>query len=99
VGEFPGPGGDRPGIVAVTAAAPGRGGRRAAINVDAREADRARMTPAAFVAAVPRAAAEPHSVEREAPLRDRERDQSLWRYGLMLMLVGLVAESVVGRRA
>jgi hypothetical protein len=99
VDEFPGPGGDRPGIVAVTAAAPGRGGRRAAINVDAREADRARMTPAAFVAAVPRAAAEPHAAEREAPLRDRERDQSLWRYGLMLMLVGLVAESVVGRRA
>jgi hypothetical protein len=30
--------------------------------------------------------------------REREREQSLWRYGLMLMLAGLVVESVIGRR-
>jgi hypothetical protein len=75
-------------------------GRRIAINVDLREGDPARLSPAAFLAAVPRATA--HAPERAAAAaseRNREGDQSLWRYGLMVMLVGLAAESLVGRRA
>jgi hypothetical protein len=97
VGELPGPDGDRPGVV--TAAAGGRAGagRRIAVNVDLREADQARLTPAAFIAAVPRAA-DHGNRPFDASERNREGDQSLWRYGLMLMLVGLAAESVIGRR-
>jgi hypothetical protein len=67
------------------------------VNVDLRESDRSQMTPAAFGAAVPRArSVERPLVSREA--RAQESNQSWWRYGLMLMLAGLVAESVVGRR-
>ena len=73
-------------------------GRRVAINVDPREGDQARLSPAAFVAAVPRGTE--HGPERaDASQRNREGDQSLWRYGLMVMLLGLAAESLVGRRA
>jgi hypothetical protein len=35
----------------------------------------------------------------DASQRTREGDQSLWRYGLMVMLLGLAAESLIGRRA
>ena len=96
VGEWPGAGGDRPGVVRV-----GRDGpdaRRIAVNVDVREGDGSQLTPAAFRAAVPRAAESGRSASEELQ-RDREREQSLWRYGLMLMLAGLVVESVIGRRA
>jgi hypothetical protein len=34
-----------------------------------------------------------------ADVRTAEHDQSLWRYGLMVMLAALVAESAVGRRS
>jgi Aerotolerance regulator N-terminal/von Willebrand factor type A domain len=97
VGAWPGAEGLRPGIVTVPAG-PGSAVRRVAINVDLREADQARLTPAAFVAAVPRtgAAARPPAL---AAARQRESEQSLWRYGLMLMLLGLAVESVVGRRS
>jgi hypothetical protein len=56
------------------------------------------LTPAAFAAAVPRGA-DPGHGPAEALQRNREGDQSLWRYGLMVMLVGLAAESLIGRRA
>jgi hypothetical protein len=98
VGEWPGPEGDRPGVVTTGARGSAPAGRRVAVNVDLREADEARLTPAAFVAAVPRAA-EPARAPSEAAQRNREGDQSLWRYGLMVMLAGLAAESLVGRRA
>ena len=41
------------------------------------------------------ARAEPARAPSEASQRNREGDQSLWRYGLMLMLAGLVVESLV----
>ena len=72
--------------------------RRLAVNVDVREGDGSQLTPAAFIAAVPRAPESGRSASEELQ-RDREREQSLWRYGLMLMLAGLVVESVIGRRA
>jgi hypothetical protein len=97
VGALPGDAGQRPGVVTV----PGGAGdqvRRVAVNVDLREADPARLPPDAFVAAVPRTAGAAEPPVRSAA-RQRESEQSLWRYGLMLMLVGLAAESVVGRRS
>ena len=97
VGALPGDAGQRPGVVTVPGG-PGDQGRSVAVNVDLREADPARLSPDAFVAAVPRTvdAAEPPV---RSAARQRESEQSLWRYGLMLMLVGLAAESVVGRRS
>ena len=89
VGERPGL--TRPGVTEDRRA-------RVAVNVDSAEADRARLTPAAFVAAAPRAGGEA-AQPRQSVSADREREQSLWRYGLMLMLVALVVESAVGRRA
>jgi hypothetical protein len=92
VGARPGPQWSEPGVVVDS-----NGGARVAVNVDLRESDRSQMTPAAFGAAVPRArSVERPLVSREA--RAQESNQSWWRYGLMLMLAGLVAESVVGRR-
>ncbi len=98
VGEWPGPDGERPGVVTAGERKPGQAGRRVAVNVDLREADQARLTAAAFAAAVPRAAA-PVPAVSEASQRNREGDQSLWRYGLIVMLAGLAAESLIGRRA
>jgi hypothetical protein len=97
VGEWGGAGGDRPGVL-TTGGPRGETGRRIAVNVDLREADGPRLTPAAFAAAVPRGA-DPGHGPAEALQRNREADQSLWRYGLMVMLVGLAAESLIGRRA
>jgi hypothetical protein len=96
VGEWAGAGGDRPGVV-TTGGQGGVTGRRVAVNVDPREGEGPRLTPEAFAAAVPRggdAGREPV----EGSQRSREGDQSLWRYGLMVMLVGLAAESLIGRR-
>jgi hypothetical protein len=98
VGEWPGAGGDRPGIVGAAETHRSLSGRRVAVNVDLREADQARLTPAAFAAAVPRSA-DTARAKAEASQQTREGDQSLWRYGLMFMLVGLAAESLIGRRA
>jgi hypothetical protein len=97
VGEWAGAGGDRPGVL-TTGEPAGKTGRRIAVNVDLREAEGPRMTPAAFAAAVPRGP-DPGAGPAEASQRNREDDQSLWRYGLMVMLVGLAAESLIGRRA
>lgn len=70
---------------------------RVAVNVDVREADRSVMTQEAFLAAVPRATA-PAGGRTAEQARARESDQSLWRYGLVVMLIALVAESVIGRK-
>jgi hypothetical protein len=93
---LPGPDGAKAGIVSRTEA--GKAPERIAVNVDAREGDPARMTADAFVAVIPKAhvGAQPGAVT--ADVRRQEAEQSLWRYGLALMLVGLVLESVVGRR-
>jgi hypothetical protein len=71
-------------------------GRHVAVNVDVRESATARMTPEEFAAMVQATKLQP-----EAPLERRaqqaEGRQNLWRYGLLLMLTALVAESLAGR--
>jgi hypothetical protein len=70
--------------------------RRVAVNVDGRESTTARLTAEEFAgmlqADLP---ASGHAPERLA--RQVEARQNLWRYGLMLMLCALAAESAIGR--
>jgi hypothetical protein len=70
--------------------------RLVAVNVDARESATARLTAEEFDGMVQRTAVAPGS-SADTRAEQSEAHQSLWRYGLMLMLVTLVAESVVGR--
>jgi hypothetical protein len=85
----------RPGVVIDPS---GRTRESVALNVDVRESDRTVLTPEAFVAAVPRGPQDPTDARRASHLRVLESDQSLWRYGLLLMLIGLIAEGVIGRK-
>ena len=72
------------------------GTRQVAVNVDVRESNLARMQTDEFAARFQTSsAAAPQATRLHA--RQVEADQSYWRYGLMLMLVVLVAESFVGR--
>jgi hypothetical protein len=96
VGELPGPEGTKAGVVSRTTA--GTAPERIAVNVDAREGDPTRMTADAFVAVIPKAQAGARPDGVTADVRRQESEQSLWRYGLALILVGLVLESVVGRQ-
>jgi hypothetical protein len=70
--------------------------RMVAVNVDPRESSAATLSTDEFDAMVDRISLEPaaagHAVAREAESR-----QGWWRYGLILMLATLVAESFVGR--
>jgi hypothetical protein len=94
VGELPGALGARPGVVVLSAE---RKARRVAVNVDPREADPQRITAEQFRASVSRlnvAAAQQARVQA----REREENQRLWQFGLLLMLVSLAAEGMVGRR-
>jgi hypothetical protein len=91
VGAGRGPEWARPGVVV------DRREGRVAVNVDSRESDRAVMTPAQFLETVPRAPRERFD-GAAAYARTRESEQSLWRYGLLVMLIGLLAESVIGRQ-
>jgi len=66
-----------------------------AVNVDARESATGAMTPQEFEAmleAVPQ-------LPQQQTARDAQTEsrQSLWRYGLFLMLATLVVESFIGR--
>lgn len=72
-------------------------GRRVAINLDPRESDPARMTPAAFASAIRRTAPAPPAAERHR-VESAESSQALWRYGLMVMLVALVVEGLLAAR-
>jgi len=89
-GEAPGSTGGTPGIHVV-------GERRVAVNVDPREGAGDRLTRDEFLQMLARedggAAAPP--TRRQA--QQIEGTQDLWRYGLMLMLLVLVAESAAGR--
>jgi hypothetical protein len=89
----------RPGAVTLP---PGSGmtgpGRRVAVNVNARESDPARLGQDEFLAAVTRAGAAKRGPGAGARARDDEDRQRLWQYGLALMIVGLVAEGLLGRR-
>jgi hypothetical protein len=87
-------------VPAAVAARPGfveRDGRTIAVNVDPRESRVDRVTAAEFRSLVTRttATARPRAARLAA---DTERQQSYWRYGLMLMLVALVLEAFVGSR-
>ena len=69
-----------------------------AVNVDPREFDPARQDGAAFVERVPREGVA-LTTAADVVARRQEAAQGLWRYGLGLMLVSLVVESLIGRRA
>jgi hypothetical protein len=89
--------GDVPGGVPSTPGFLNTNGRLRAVNVDARESDVERLTPAAFERAVARTeTSRPQAESRRA--REQEAAQGLWRYGLALMLAALVGEAFVGAR-
>lgn len=73
-------------------------GRRITVNVDPRESAVAVMNAADFEKMLqPAGAASAQPVEVQA--QQVEGRQNLWRYGLLLMMLALVAESIVGRSA
>jgi hypothetical protein len=80
----------QPGVVSRS------GGHRAVVNVDPRESGVERLDASAFERSLTRTAppAGAGPVRRAAQV---EAQQSYWRYGLVLMLAALVAESFVGR--
>jgi hypothetical protein len=71
-------------------------GRRLVLNVDTRESSLSRVTARDFADMLQRADSSP---QRAATLRAQQTEarQSYWQYGLVLMLLALVGESVVGR--
>jgi len=98
VGELPGAAGNTPGATQLGATDPGgKGVRRVAVNVDPRESDPARITAEAFRLGLTRLKAAAAQQAR-AQAREREDSQRLWQYGLVLMIAGLAAEGMVGRR-
>ncbi len=72
-------------------------GRRVVANVDPQESDPTRLTSERFAAAMTRLNATA-AVEAQASARTQEEGQRLWRYGLLLMVVGLVIEGFLGGR-
>jgi hypothetical protein len=98
VGELPGANGIRPGTVKLQAAVGDtRPARHVAVNVDPRESDPARITAEAFRSGVSHLNATAAQQAR-AQAREREENQRLWQYGLLLMIVSLAAEGMLGRR-
>jgi hypothetical protein len=71
-------------------------GRRITVNLDPRESATAALTPAEFTAMIGSAAA-PVRPPMERQAQQAEGTQNLWRYGLLLMLAALAAESLAGR--
>lgn len=96
-GQSPLAGADRPGVVTVPAT-PGRAESKVAVNADLRELDPARVTAAEFVARVLRADGGTQSDSGGGARRD-ESSHGLWRYGLLLVAMTLITESLIGRRA
>jgi hypothetical protein len=96
-GTSPVEGADKPGIIAWK---PGGSAdaTRVAVNVDPREFDPARQDASTFVERVPREGVA-LTAAADAVARRQEAAQGLWRYGLGLMLVSLVVESLIGRRS
>jgi hypothetical protein len=74
-------------------------GRNVAVNVDPRESSAERLTPEEFDQMLVRQSS-PSESQAEGAIRLRARNleagQSLWQYGLILMLAALIAESVIG---
>lgn len=71
-------------------------GRQVVLNVDTRESSVSRVTTREFADMLQRVDSSPR---RAVSLRAQQTEarQSYWQYGLVLMLVALIAESVVGR--
>ena len=87
----------RPGVIAWRpSGVSGAPATPLAVNVAVAESDPSRVSAAAFVAQVPRDAEDRAGVPAAA--RRQEAEQGWWRYGLALMLIGLVVESAIGRR-
>ncbi len=72
-------------------------GREVAVNVDTRESSTAAMSTSEFAAMVDAVPQSPHRPHDRASAEQAEAHQNLWQYGLMLMLVALIAECLVGR--
>jgi len=72
-------------------------GRLVAVNVDPREANTTSMTAAEFTDMLEPVTANAAAVREGVRAEQAEARQSLWRYGLLLMLLTLVVESFVGR--
>ena len=71
-------------------------GRQLVLNVDSRESALARLSAREFADMLDRGLEGPrHAANLRAQLT--EARQSYWQYGLVLMLVVLVGESVIGR--
>ena len=71
------------------------GDRPIAVNVDVRESAVARLSAGEFGAMIDRV--EVPAARADLRAQRAEASQGYWRYGLLLMMAALVAESVVGR--
>jgi hypothetical protein len=91
VGSAPEGAGAKPGVYRAAS-----GGRTIAVNVDPRESMTAAVRSDEFQAMVERVPLAA-GIATEARAQQIEARQSYWQYGLLLMLVALVAESFVGR--
>jgi hypothetical protein len=93
VGELPGEPGMTPGVI--TLPRPAGAPRRAAINVDPRESNPARMTVEEFHASLSR----PNpAASRDGAADTREEDRTrLWQFALVAMIACLAAEGLLGR--
>ena len=91
IGDAPAGTEPRPGVYQLDA-----GRRPVTVNVDARESDPARLDAEAFKGMF-KAAGTGTTPTLTLQAQEAEASQSYWRYGLLLMLAALVAESFVGR--
>ena len=82
----------RPGVWPV-----GLRGQEVAVNVDVSESDQALLTSEEFQQALARPPADEARVARVRAAR-LEQDQGLWRYGMVLLGLTLVSESLIARR-
>ena len=72
-------------------------GRTIAVNVDTRESAVARLTAQEFGEMLTRSADQPAPARQTIRAQHAEARQNLWQYGVVLMLLVLVVESVIGR--
>jgi hypothetical protein len=88
----------KPGVVAVAdRRAPDAPSRTVAVNVDAREADPARLTAEEFRSAVTHMN-DAASTDTHVEARQQEDRQHLWQYAIALMAIALVAEGWLAAR-
>ncbi|MGQ0734721.1 MAG: BatA domain-containing protein [Acidobacteriota bacterium] len=79
-------------------ATPASGAFLAAVNVDIRESNPARISAAEFLAAITRRGRRETAAQAQLDVQ-LEEQQRLWQLGLAVMLAALVAEGLIGRRA